>query len=181
MQPIPRRILLGLLLISGLVWIWASRTASDQEIAVDPAPQAGFPAPNFNLETTAGEIIQLNTLRGQPVIINFWASWCPPCRAEMPALQTVYQEYSEGLVVLAVNATNQDRPTDILSFQVEMDLTIPVLLDVDGQVQRIYGVSSLPTTFFIDSAGEIQEVVVGGLLTEAGLRARIHSLLEDTP
>ncbi len=182
MQPIPRRILLAGILLLGLTWTWFSRAGTAETTAGNiPAPQTGFPAPDFTLETLEGQTVTLSSLRGQPVIINFWASWCPPCRAEMPALQAVYEEYQGQVALLAVNAANQDNLTDALALLAETGATFPVLLDTDGAVNRLYAITSLPTTFFIGADGVIAEVVIGGPMTEAGLRARIESLLEATP
>lgn len=182
MQPIPRRILLVGILLLGLAWTWFNR-ADPGQVTGDlvPAPQAGFLAPDFTLETITGETFSLVALHGQPVIVNFWASWCPPCRTEMPALQAVYNDYKSQVAILAVNAASQDTLSDALAFQAETGLILPILLDTDGTSQRLYTVTSLPTTFFIGADGIISEVVIGGPMSEAGLRARIESLLEETP
>lgn len=182
MQPIPRRIFYLTLLALGLAWIAASRAApGSMAERPAPAPQKGFPAPDFTLETLAGDTLSLSGQRGAPVIINFWASWCPPCRAEMPAMQAIYNDYGEQIVLLAVNATRQDNLGDIRDFVADYSLTFPILLDADGSAYQQYGIISLPTTFFIDADGIIREVVVGGPMTEAGLRVRIESLLERKP
>jgi cytochrome c biogenesis protein CcmG/thiol:disulfide interchange protein DsbE len=182
MQPIPRRILIAFLLLLGLGWIVLNRAdAIETNGRLIPAPQVGFPSPDFTLESLDSPTITLSSLRGQPVIVNFWASWCPPCRAEMPALQAVYDEYDGQIAILAVNAANQDSLDDALTFLAEAGTTFPVLLDRDGAVNRLYAVTSLPTTFFIGIDGIISEVVVGGPLTEVGLRVRIESLLEAIP
>jgi peroxiredoxin len=142
-------------------------------------PQVGFQAPDFELENSTGETIRLSELRGRPVLVNVWASWCPPCRAEMPAMQTVYQQYQDqGFIVLAVNATDQDDRQDALDFAQEWQLSFPILFDTQGQVSRQYQVRSLPTSFFIDPQGVIREVVVGGPMAEALLRIRVEQLLE---
>ena len=115
------------------------------------------------------------------MVINLWASWCTPCRAEMPAIQNVYEQYGEaGLVVLGVNATNQDNPQNANQFVEEMGLTFPILFDTDGEVSQRYLLTALPTTFFVDSNGTIQEVVVGGPMAEALLRIRIEQLIATT-
>lgn len=115
------------------------------------------------------------------MIINLWASWCTPCRSEMPAIQKVYEEYSQqGLIVLGINATNQDNPHNANQFAEEMGLTFPILFDTDGQVSQQYLLSALPTTFFVDGTGTIQEVVVGGPMAEALLKIRVEQLIEKT-
>ncbi len=145
-----------------------------------PLPHPGFPAPDFTLLTPDGEQVSLADLHGQPVIINLWASWCPPCRAEMPALQSVYEAYQDqGLVILALNATNQDSLQAALEFTRDLGLEIPILLDPDGRVSSLYQLRSLPTTFFVDPEGVIRDVVIGGPMAEALLRVRVEQLLEE--
>ena len=171
-----------LVLLAGATWIWLSRApASEVTQGRIPAPQAGFLAPDFSLATTTGETIKLSELRGTPVLVNVWASWCPPCRAEMPAMERVYRDFrSQGFQILAVNATNQDDPAQAEAFAQEQGLSFPILLDMDGDVSRLYRVSSLPTSFFVDARGMIREVVIGGPMAEALLRIRIQQLLGQT-
>jgi len=160
-------------------WIWFSRSFPD--ITTDgniPVPSQGFRAPDFQLITTSGENVALTDYKGNPVLINFWASWCPPCLAEMPAIQKVYQEYSpKGFVVLAINATNQDNQNSAIEFVEENNLTFPILLDLDGRVGNQYLVQSLPTSYFIDRTGKILEIVLGGPMAESLLRIRVEKLL----
>ncbi|MCK5313994.1 MAG: TlpA family protein disulfide reductase [Anaerolineales bacterium] len=164
-------------------WIWISKGPASSNLDAEVSlPHQGFSAPDFSLETIHGETVTLSELQGRPVIINLWASWCPPCRAEMPALQNVYEDYQDqGLVVLAVNATDQDNLDEAIEFAQEHWLTFPVLLDVTGMVSRMYKLQSLPTTFFVDDTGVIQEIVIGGPMAEALLRVRVEQLLEGAP
>jgi len=121
---------------------------------VIPAPQKGFLAPDFTLETGDGETVRLSELRGRPVVVNFWTSWCPPCREEMPALQRVFRDYQErDMVILGLNSTVQDERGEALAFAIEQGLTFPILLDESGEATRLYQVRALPTTFFIDAQG----------------------------
>jgi cytochrome c biogenesis protein CcmG, thiol:disulfide interchange protein DsbE len=103
MQPIQRRALYVFILIAGLVWTFSSADRAGTSTAGEiPAPRQGFLAPDFSLKTTEGDTILLSDFRGQAVLINLWTTWCPPCRAEMPAIQKLYDEYkSQGFVVLA--------------------------------------------------------------------------------
>lgn len=143
------------------------------------APQAGFQAPDIHLKTPEGKTYSLSELRGQAVLVNIWATWCPPCRAEMPAIQALYEEYQErGLVVLGVNSTIQDEPMKIGPFLDEYQLTFPILLDETGEVTRAYQVRALPSSFFIDRQGRIHEVVIGGPMSPALLRTRIEEILK---
>ena len=162
-------------------WIWVSTSYIGRTTINDtPAPREGFQAPDFALQSIQGESIKLANLRGQAVLVNVWASWCPPCRAEMPAMQSIYERYqSEGFTILAVNAANQDNIVDTVEFISKQELTFPVLLDNDGTVSSAYKVHSLPTSFFIDPNGVIQEVVIGGPMSEVLLRTRVEDLLEE--
>ena len=183
MQPVQRRISLIVLLLLGLVWIVLSRTEAGTTTAgIAPIPARGFLTPDFSLTSLTGETIALSDLRGRAVLLNFWASWCTPCRAEMPAIQAIHADYAaRGLVVLAVNVTAQDSRSAAESFAAENALTFPILLDEAGDVNRLYQVDSLPTTFFIGPDGVIREIVIGGPMSEASLRIRAESLLEDLP
>jgi peroxiredoxin len=179
MQPIQRRIFYILILIAGLAWISLSAGRAENPAAAASAPQAGFLAPDFSLQTTDGETYALSDLRGQAVLINLWATWCPPCRAEMPAIQKMYEEYQDqGLIVLAINSTVQDEASAIAPFVSEYGLTFPVLLDETGAVATAYQLRSLPSSYFIGRDGVIREVVIGGPMSEALLRTRIEDILK---
>ncbi len=180
MQPLQRKVLFILILLAGVAWtlLSADRLGASTAGRI-PAPRAEFLAPDFTLRTPTGESVRLSELRGQAVLVNLWATWCPPCRAEMPAIQKLYEEYrDQGFSVLAVNMTYQDDPFAIVPFVQENGLTFPLLLDETGEVAHLYELRSLPSSFFIDREGVIQEVVIGGPMSEALLRTRIESLLE---
>lgn len=181
MHKLFRQLLPYTLLIAGAIWIWASRTEPGEiNSGSPPAPIKGFNAPDFTLRTPAGEDVSLASLQGKPVIINFWASWCPPCRAEMPAMESAYQAYqSQGITILAINAANQDNRQEALDFITNNHLSFTVLFDLDGSVSSLYGVRSLPSTFFVDARGVIREVVIGGPMSEALLRVRIEQLFTE--
>jgi peroxiredoxin len=167
-------------LLLGLAWIFISADRSGTSTSGKiPAPQQGFLAPDFELKTPEGETIRLSGLRGQAVLVNLWATWCPPCRAEMQSIEKVYQEYKdEGFTVLAVNMTQQDKPSAIPLFIDEQGLTFPVLLDEAGEVADSYQMQSLPSSYFIRRDGVINEVVIGGPMSEALLRTRIEDILK---
>ena len=168
-----------LILLIGAAWIWISQVPQEgMNQAAPSVPYKGFSAPDFEVTTIQGESVKLSDFQGSPVVVNFWASWCPPCRAEMPALQRIYQEYrNSGLVVLAVNSTHQDNLEDLENFIAEFGLIIPVYLDSDGTASNLYQVRALPTTFFIGADGKIQDVEVGGPLSEATIRVKVQDLL----
>ena len=172
--------LLGAVIILGVGGIWLSSVPENETTGGHvPSPRAGFLAPAFELETFNGEMGSLADFRGQVVVLNLWASWCPPCRAEMPALQSLYEEYQDqGLVVLAVNMTYQDSASAASAFAAEFGLSFPNMLDRTGLVGSLYRMRALPTTFFIDREGVIQEVVVGGPMSELTLQSMIIELLD---
>ena len=180
MQLHRRQIAYLMLLGLGLVWIYVSADRSGASTAGKvPAPQQGFLAPDFELKTPTGETVRLSDLRGQAVLVNLWATWCPPCRAEMESIEKVYQEYKDrGFVVLAVNMTYQDDPLAIMPFVNKQKLTFPILLDETGEMANAYQLRSLPSSYFIRPDGVINEVVIGGPMSEALLRTRIQDILK---
>ena len=173
-------VFIGALLLGG-TWIGLSRV--DNPIAgssAPPNPQVGFSAPNFTLDALSGEPITLTDLRGQVVVLNFWASWCPPCRAEMPALNAVYDKFrDQGLVVLGVNTTYQDDEAGARAAIQEWGLTFPIVFDRDGGPGRQYRVQAMPTTFFIGRDGVIGDIVFGGPLSAALIASKIERLLSE--
>jgi cytochrome c biogenesis protein CcmG/thiol:disulfide interchange protein DsbE len=180
MQPIQRRALYGIILIAALAWIFISADRSGTSTAgLIPAPSQGFLAPDFTLNTPEGESVTLSKLRGQAVLVNLWATWCPPCRAEMPAIQKLYDEYKDqGFVVLGLNMTYQDDPAAVIHFVQKNQFSFPIWIEATGDVAKKYELRSLPSSFFIDRNGIIQEVVIGGPMSEALLRTRIESILK---
>jgi len=173
-------ILSASLLIVGACWIWLSRSPEGAAINSHKSPYIGFQAPDFSSRTLEGEIFRLSNLKGKTVVLNFWASWCPPCRIEMPALQRLYRDYQDdGLVVLSVNTTNQNNLSDVEEFVRSRNINFPVLLDMDGNISTIYQNQALPTTFFIDRNGIIRDRVIGGPISEALLKIKAEKLLEN--
>jgi peroxiredoxin len=150
--------------VMGGAWILASRVPeSTSGISGDEpttAPRTGFLAPDFTLTALDGSSVRLSDLRGQPVLINFWASWCGPCRAEMPHIQTAYETHAdEGLVVLGVNQL--ESPPTVARFVAEYGVTFPIPLDSDGKASALYQAHALPTSFFIDAEGLIRDMFIG--------------------
>jgi cytochrome c biogenesis protein CcmG/thiol:disulfide interchange protein DsbE len=181
-----RRLWSAVLLVVGLIgggWIAASAAPdSGMTGGLIPAPREGFLAPSFELADPSGQTFRLVDLRGQVVVVNFWASWCPPCKAEMPDLAAAYQSHrEEGLVILGVNTTYQDDAQTAIEFAKAQGVTFPILLDQRGEVARQYLVSALPTTYFIDRQGIIRKVVVGGPMSETTLTSTVRDLLQAVP
>jgi thiol-disulfide isomerase/thioredoxin len=122
--------------------------------------QTGNLAPDFQLQNLDGQTVSLSSLRGNPVMLNFWATWCGPCRAEMPYLQQIHDEWSDrGLVLLAIDLGESSSTVE--SYLKSNNLSLTVLLDTRQEVGRKYDIRPIPTTFFIDEDGIIQRVKVG--------------------
>jgi len=110
--------------------------------------------PDFTANTLTGETVHLNDYKGQVVMLNFWATWCPPCKAEMPAIQAAYKHYHEqGFTVLAIN--NRELSVQIQPFANALALTFPIVLDTDSALQQTFAIKGYPTSLFISDAGEI--------------------------
>jgi thiol-disulfide isomerase/thioredoxin len=133
-------------------------------------------APDFELPTLDGQVVSLRDFRGRPVLLNFWASWCGPCRFEMPFLENVYQMRSgEGLVVLAVNL--QESPERVREFVESMGISFTVLLASSPEVPLAYNIRSIPTTFFIDKNGIIRDIKIGAFPNEMELARRLSKIM----
>lgn len=123
-------------------------------------PQSGQKFPDFSLESLDGEKIAFSELVGKPIVVNFWATWCDPCKEEMPLFEAIYRENS-GIVVLGVN---YNEPANIIRrFVEERGITFPVLLDADGKIAERFQVFGFPTTYFIDRDGILRGTHVGQL------------------
>lgn len=134
----------------------------------------------FTLQDLDGNTLNLYSLRGKPIVVNLWASWCSPCRSEMKTLESAYQRYKDqGLQVVAVNMTYQDNPDTVRSFTKSEGLSFPVALDTEGDVNSRYQVQGLPSTYFVDRHGKIVSIVIGGPMSEALLRSQIEQILKE--
>ncbi len=160
----------GLAAIAILIGVIAVISATNARPKVDPsvaavtsemAPEVGKLAPTFQLSTPGGTPVSLAGLRGHVVLVNFWATWCPPCRAEMPAIQAAYARYQgQGFTVVAVTAN--ETPANVTSFFHARGLGFPALLD-DGRVHTAYRASGLPSSFFIDRQGVVRAIYRGAM------------------
>jgi thiol-disulfide isomerase/thioredoxin len=171
-------LLVGVALL-GLGWIAYSQeqeaSLSGAEALVE-APVAGHLAPSFTLATTLSEEISLADYRGRPVVLNFWATWCPPCRAEMPEFQSASIKYNGQAAILGID--QGESPSIVADFGSSLGITYPLLVDQQNVVSRDYNVTALPTTVFIDGRGVVREVVTG-IVSKAVLEDRIERLIAE--
>lgn len=132
------------------------------EAMIKEGLEKGDLAPDFELETLEGEKVSLSDFRGKRVMLNFWATWCPPCRAEMPDMQKFHE--NKDVVILAVNLTETESSEDnVPKFVEEYGITFRVPLDVDSSVSTLYQIRPIPTTYLIDSNGMIHNVAFGAI------------------
>jgi peroxiredoxin len=175
-----KNITIASLLLAMVIWGVYDFEAKKQETQKTIAPTAteqanttnsksgvekGEMAPDFTLQTINGKTYKLSNLRGKKVLLNFFATWCPPCKGEMPNMEEFYKENNDkDITVLAVNlTTGETDPNNIPKFISNYGLTFPVLLDKQGNIGDIYQAFSIPTSYFIDTKGIIREKMVGAM------------------
>ncbi|WP_233523015.1 redoxin domain-containing protein [Peribacillus saganii] len=137
-------------------------TNKETQITTSSVDQ-GVPAPDFELTLLDGETVKLSDYKGKTVILNFWATWCPPCKAEMPHMQNFYKKnINRDVTILAVNLTNQDKGEKVIeNFVKDYRLTFPIPLDENGEVGQMYQAITIPTSYIINKDGVITKKVVG--------------------
>lgn len=168
---------IGLLFLGlmGLLWVSLQPDVEPETAVTTGSAQMGQLAPDFSLPTLGGGETNLSDYTGQVVLVNFWATWCPPCKAEMPDINAYYEaRQDDGLVVLAVNA--QEDTATVSSFIEATGFSFPVLLDSDGRVEQQYQVRSFPMTFVIDRDGRVV-YIHNGLISPDVLTAVLDPLL----
>jgi peroxiredoxin len=148
---------------------------------VDPnipvGPQVGLRAPDFTLQAMDGKTYTLSQLAGRPVLINYWATWCIPCKVELPILQKLYLEYQQkGIYIISVDAIDQDSADKVQDIVDQFGMTFPVLLDQGGQFANLYQTIFFPTTVLVDASGVIREINLGDA-SEAELRTSLDTIL----
>ena len=143
-------------------------------------PLVGGPAPEITLKDLQGQEIKLSDLRGKVVLLNFWATWCKPCKDEMPAMQASYDKLrGQGLVVLAVNELEDTEK--VIEHVRKHGHTFPVVMDHDNHVANRYGVLGLPASFLVDRQGIVREKIMGSLLTEERIADLVRRYGDSVP
>lgn len=135
-------------------------TSEDIPIGIEKGQQA----PNFTLNDLNGNPVQLSDYRGKKVLLNFWASWCPPCRAEMPHMQQFHEDTMKDTVILGINLASTEKSIkNVTSFIEKFGLTFPIVLDEEGDIMQDYAIIAYPTTYFINEQGVIHEIFLGAI------------------
>jgi peroxiredoxin len=163
-RPLPAVFLgLGIILIAASLLLFRQRERAPQtELSAVPV-QAKFPAPEVTLTDTHGETRSLAEYHGQVVLVNLWATWCPPCKAEMPTLESFYNKYKEkGFTIIAIN--DGDPTADVLQFEKDYQLSFPIWLDPQYYAtEKAFKTLNLPSSFVIDRAGTVRLMWVGAI------------------
>jgi peroxiredoxin len=135
-----------------------------------PGPNVGDKAIDFKLDTLSGQSITLSELKGKKVVLNFWATWCPPCKEEMPIMQEFYTKYGKDVEILAINI---DPQYNVKEYQKAMGLTFPILLDKDDKINNAYDILTVPTTYIINEQGIITNKQIGAITSLESFTALI--------
>lgn len=176
---------MSFVIIIGLVVIVAMNVLGDEKKKNEKGTKAvaheqedvTYVAPDFELTTLEGETVRLSDYVGKKVFLNFWATWCPPCKEEAPDMQAIYEAYKDqGVEMLAVNVTNKENgEAAVAQFVKEHGLTFEVLLDKEAVASSMYQVITLPTTYMIDTKGNMVDAIEGPM-NEALMKELINKL-----
>jgi len=143
-----------------------AETIGGTEETEAPAEEPDYSAPNFSMEDWDGNVVRLADFAGKPIILNFWASWCGPCKSEMPDFEEAYKKYGDDIHFIMLNCTVSDSMEDAKTLIEDSGYTFPVYFDTTGEASYSYGASSIPMTFFIDEKGNLITYARGALTAE---------------
>ena len=172
----------GCVSITGEEKTTETTTASTSEPApttIAVAPRVDRMAPGFELDNLDGQAVSLESLRGRYIMLNFWATWCGPCRNEMPFMQEIYENpdwSAQGLRIVAVNIG--ESASQAKAFMDEFGFEFQVLLDSDTRIAAAYNIRGIPTTFFIDRDGVIRDIRVGTFRSRAEIEGKLQNLID---
>lgn len=155
----------------------AAETAPDTAPAETGETAEDYTAPDFTVYTLTGEAARLSDFAGKPVVINFWATWCPPCRQELPGFENAWQQYGDDVVFLMVECGGES-VDEVESFVAEGGYTFPVYVDSDGSGAAAYGINAIPVTALVDAEGKVFAYQVGAV-EEDSLHGAIDLLLNS--
>ncbi len=158
---------LSLITLAVGLWLWQ---ADRRQIAAQARPlnETARLAPDFVLSTADGRQVRLRDLQGKVILLNFWATWCPPCKAEMPDLDALYRQYGAARDFIVIGIDAQEKPETVVAFARQNHITFPLALDTDGAVTSgLYRVRAFPTSLIIDRADNIRDSWTGQISREA--------------
>jgi peroxiredoxin len=157
-------------------WCWLMAAAPGQGQRRSPLA-IGQPAPNFTTHDAHDNVVALQEYHGRPVVLNFWATWCVPCRQELPVLQAAYETHRDrGLVILAISQDAAEQKAMVRAYVADLGITFPPLLDPEGGVAAYYNIFLLPSTIFINPAGTVVAVHLG-LMTRPQIEQHLEAIL----
>lgn len=156
--------------------VGSNSLTSDSQSGGIPFPLKDKQAPDFKLATLDGKEISLKDLKGKPVVLNFFASWCPPCIIEMPDLNEFATEYKDQVHVIGLNVTTNDKIEDVKKVVNEKQLKFPIALDEKGEAALAYNIRPIPTTYFIDKDGVVRDIIIGAARSKADFAQRIDAI-----
>lgn len=164
------RVVILIILLAALIFAVYSSFKKDQATI-----SVGDTAPNFTLQQLDGSQVKLSDLRGKAVVLNFWGSWCVPCKTEMPELEKQYQlNKNKSIVFAGVNIG--ESPITVKQFVDQVGVTFPIWLDQNREITRLYNIGPIPTTYFIDKDGIVKDVVIGQM-NEAIIQEKVAKIL----
>lgn len=138
------------------------------DIRTSSIPKIGDKFPDFKYMDIEGKKGSITALKGNLILVRFWADWCPYCREEMPVIEKIYKEYEKkGFSVLAINVKQSKEKVE--TFVAELNLSFPIILDKDARIAKLCGVRAIPTTFIVDRNGIVREIIVGEVFKEKSI------------
>ncbi|WNC12317.1 TlpA disulfide reductase family protein [Brevibacillus brevis] len=176
-----KKLALALLVTVGVGFaVWQEPKESAAVVTEVQKPQVGFQAPHFTLTGLDNQVYKVEGKRSKPVVLNFWASWCGPCRMEAPDLQKLYEKYGGKVDFYGVNVTTSDSPEAAKAFVEAYKLTFPIPMDVAGTVSNRYLVQAFPTTYVVDTQGIVRKKIIG-MIDSYTLEQELKQVLGEKP
>ncbi|MED4780931.1 TlpA disulfide reductase family protein [Brevibacillus choshinensis] len=173
------KLVLAMLVTVGVGYaVWQQPQQSATVVADVQKPEVGYLAPHFTLTGLDNQVYKVEGKRTKPVILNFWASWCGPCRMEAPDLQKLHEKYKSQVDFYGVNVTNNDSPEAAAAFVQAYKLSFPIPMDVAGTVSNRYLIQAFPTTYLVDKEGVVRKKIIG-MIDAATLELELRKLINE--
>ena len=163
---------------AGYYWLNSAEKVDVSKSNKNTATNVTTTAPNLNLTTLDGKKVTLADIKGKPIFLNFWATWCPPCVAEMPFINELYPEYKDKVNFVMVSVDSADTKDKVVKFITDNRFTLPIYTAEQGELYKTYNVQGIPTTYIINSKGNILQKHVGGM-NKAELKALLDTAVAE--